>query len=119
MKVTLGPEIPKALHDIKVFGQGLYMVALAIYFIFIYLLFLCTRQRWLSVLIPVWLWRVPPALTSRSTYNDEKLSYRLYHQMSNDGWIRLKRPYYYYYRYIARKYNWPYIKESFDNDLYN
>jgi hypothetical protein len=32
------------------------------------------------------------------------------------GGGQFQKPYYYYYRALAKKYDWPYVKEVYDND---
>jgi len=54
------------------------------------------------------------AYTTKADYQLEHFHYRMIHQCVQE--FTVNKSYYYFYRTIAKKYDWPYIKESYDNE---
>ena len=69
----------------------------------------------ISNLVPARFMFPPLHKTDRRSYEAERRFYRFTSYMAKQG-FPLDRRGYYYRKTIALKYDWPFIKESFDND---
>lgn len=71
------------------------------------------RSLW-PVHVPSYLLVKPAGLTTKQDYKFEHWHYRNAHSLAmNEG--ELNKWNYYLYSSTAKKYNWPYIKEVYDN----
>lgn len=71
------------------------------------------RRRYIKV--PASWVKTPIARTDRLTYQSEKGLYRVAGSLIRDG-VLIEARHYYMYKHIAQKYDWPFIKESYDKD---
>lgn len=71
-------------------------------------------SRWLRNQIPVERLFAPTHKTTKARYELERKTYRMSHNSVKMGRPLDKRTYY-IYAFAARKYNWPFIKEAYDN----
>lgn len=78
-----------------------------------YLLLIFRRSPW-PVHVPPHILVLKAERTDREDYRRERNMYRKLHYFVRKGEI-LNKTHYYYYSLIAKKYGWPYIKETYDN----
>jgi hypothetical protein len=80
----------------------------------VYYLCWISRSQWLLTQIPVERLVLPVQSTPRISYDLERRVYRASLRVQRLG-IDLSRREYHYYRLIAEKYKWPYIKELYED----
>jgi hypothetical protein len=73
------------------------------------------RRTFWPVHVPSYKWTKP---VNRTTKEEYKIDHSLYRSMHSSvmGGEQFQKTYYYYYRALAKKYDWPYVKEVYDND---
>lgn len=84
------------------------------YYQFLYMLCWINHSRWLYNKVPLEKFTATVERTNRELYEKERAIYRLVVSLMHDGVLIPERSYY-LHKQIAQKYNWPYIKESYDN----
>lgn len=80
---------------------------------------LCTlswvvHSQWIIDQLPAEKFAISTEETTKRQYQSERALYRLVVSLMRDG-VLIPEKSYYLHKQVAQKYNWPYIKESYDN----